>query len=190
MEIERLALSEVLVIKPRRFGDARGFFSETYNRQAFTEAGITLDFVQDNHSRSTVRHTVRGLHFQTGPFAQAKLIRVSRGAILDVAVDIRRDSPTYGRHVAVEISADAWNQILIPVGFAHGLCTLTDDTEVQYKVTSPYSPAHDKGLLWNDPELGIPWPATADNAVLSDKDRVQPRLAELPTWFTLAGPVV
>lgn len=190
MEAERLALPDVLVFKPKRHGDARGFFSETYSRRSLLEAGVDIEFVQDNHSLSATPGTVRGLHFQTGAFAQAKLIRVGRGAILDVAVDIRRDSPTYGRHVAVEISADAWNQILIPVGFAHGLCTLTPDTEVQYKVSAPYSPAHDHGVLWNDPDIGIEWPVTEADALLSDKDRDQPRLAELPTWFTLAGPVL
>lgn len=188
MEVEALALPDVLLLKPKRHGDARGFFSETYSRDTLKAAGVDIEFVQDNHSLSAEPGTVRGLHFQTGAFAQAKLIRVSRGAILDVAVDIRRDSPTYGRHVAVEISAGAWNQILIPVGFAHGLCTLAPDTEVQYKVSARYSPADDHGLLWNDPDLGIDWPVEEARAILSDKDRRQPRLAELPTRFTLAGP--
>lgn len=189
MHIERLEIPDVLVLTPKRHGDARGFFSETYNRRALEEAGIVLDFVQDNHAFSAEKGTVRGLHFQSGPHAQAKLIRVSRGAILDVAVDLRRDSPTYGRHVAVELSADAWNQILIPVGFAHGLCTLTDDAEVQYKVTTHYAPAHDHGVLWNDPALGIAWPVPAEQAILSDKDRRHPVLADLPAYFTCAGPI-
>ena len=130
-----LAIPEVKLITPRRFGDARGFFSETYNAKAFAEAGITLTFVQDNHSLSAPAGTVRGLHFQSPPFAQDKLVRVTRGRILDVAVDIRRSSPTFGQHVTAEISAEAWNQILVPAGFAHGFVTLEPDTEVVYKVT-------------------------------------------------------
>lgn len=187
MDIERLAIPEVLIIKPRRFGDHRGFFSETWNRAAFREAGIDLDFVQDNHSLSAERGTLRGLHFQTPPHAQDKLVRVVRGAILDVAVDIRAGSPTYGRWVAAEISAEAWNQILVPKGFAHGFCTLTPDTEVIYKVTDVYAPDCDKGLAWDDPALGIDWPVTADAVVLSDKDRRHPRLADLPAYFRYEG---
>lgn len=184
MEVERLAIPDVLILKPARFGDARGFFSETYNRSRLAAAGIDLDFVQDNQSLSAEPGTVRGLHFQTHPRAQAKLVRVVRGAILDVAVDLRHDSPTYGRHVAAEISAEAWNQILVPVGFAHGFCTLRPDTEVIYKVTDYYAPECDKGVLWNDPDLGIDWPVAADAAVLSDKDRRQPRFSDLPVYFT------
>lgn len=183
MDIERLAIPDVLVLKPKRHGDDRGFFSETYNRRALAEAGVALDFVQDNHAYSASRGTVRGIHFQTLPHAQAKLIRVVRGAIFDVAVDLRHGSPTYGRHVAAEISAGAWNQILIPVGFGHGLCTLTDDTEVLYKVTDYYSPADDRGVLWNDPDLGIDWPVAPEVAILSDKDRRQPRLRDLSPCF-------
>jgi dTDP-4-dehydrorhamnose 3,5-epimerase len=126
---------------------------------------------------------MRGLHFQTTPFAQDKLVRVIRGSILDVAVDLRRASPTYGKHVAAVISAEAWNQILVPVGFAHGLLTLEPDTEVLYKVTNYYSPQHDLGLLWNDPALAIAWPVTEADAILSAKDKVQPRLADLPAYF-------
>lgn len=184
MEVERLAIPDVLILKPARFGDARGFFSETYNRSRLAAAGIDLDFVQDNQSLSAEPGTVRGLHFQTHPRAQAKLVRVVRGAILDVAVDLRHDSPTYGRHVAAEISAEAWNQILVPVGFAHGFCTLRPDTEVIYKVTDYYAPECDKGVLWNDPDLGIDWPVAADAAILSDKDRRQPRFSDLPAYFT------
>ena len=187
MDIERLAIPEIAILKPARFGDARGFFSETYNKQHLAEAGFHLDFVQDNHAWSAQKGTVRGLHFQTPPFAQDKLVRVVRGAILDVVVDVRRGSPTYGRHVAAEISAGAWNQILVPVGFAHGLCTLMPDTEVIYKVTDYYSPAHDKGVLWNDPALGIDWPVAAGEAILSDKDLRLPPLAELPEHFTYPG---
>lgn len=186
MEIEALAIPDVKIIRPRKFGDHRGFFSETYSRRAFQAAGLDFDFVQDNHSLSAEPGTIRGLHFQTEPFAQVKLVRVVRGAILDVAVDIRRGSPTYGRHVSARISAADWNQILIPVGFAHGLCTLEPDTEVLYKVTNFYSPEHDKGLLWNDPDLGIEWPVSDADARLSDKDKVHPRLADLPDWFQYA----
>ena len=149
------SMPEVKVASLKKHGDARGFFSETYTYRAFAAAGIADTFVQDNHALSGMPGTVRGLHFQTPPFAQAKLVRVTRGAILDVAVDIRVGSPTYGKHVAITISADAWNQIYIPIGFAHGLVTLEPDTEVLYKVSNYYSPEHDKGLLWNDPVLGI-----------------------------------
>lgn len=188
MDIERLAIPDVLILKPPRFGDSRGFFSETYNRRrlAALDPALDVDFVQDNQSLSAERGTVRGLHFQTPPHAQAKLVRVVRGAILDVAVDLRHGSPTYGRHVSAEISADAWNQIFVPVGFAHGFCTLEPNTEVIYKVTDYYAPECDKGVLWNDAALGIGWPVDGDAAVLSDKDRRHPRLAELPVWFTAA----
>ncbi|MGE3475613.1 MAG: dTDP-4-dehydrorhamnose 3,5-epimerase [Rhodospirillaceae bacterium] len=183
MTVESLAIPEVKIIRPRKHGDARGFFSETYAKKAFAEAGINLDFVQDNHAFSAAKATVRGLHFQSAPFAQDKLVRVVRGSILDVAVDLRRASPTYGKHVSAVISADEWNQILVPVGFAHGLLTLEPDTEVLYKVTNYYAPQHDLGLLWNDPALGIAWPVSEADAVLSAKDKAQPRLADLPAYF-------
>ena len=182
--VESLAMPDVKIVRPQRHGDARGFFSETYNARDFAEAGIDIGFVQDNHAFSAEKGTVRGLHFQTPPFAQDKLVRVVRGAILDVAVDIRSGSPTYGQHVSAVISAEEWNQILLPVGFAHGLVTLEPDTEVLYKVSNFYSREHDLGLLWNDPDLGIDWPVDEAEAVLSDKDRVQPRLRELPAHFT------
>jgi dTDP-4-dehydrorhamnose 3,5-epimerase len=184
MDIQATSIPEVKIISPRKFGDSRGFFSETYNQRVFHAAGITDVWIQDNHSLSVPKGTVRGLHFQTAPFAQAKLVRVTRGAILDVAVDIRRGSPTYGQHVACEISAEKWNQIYVPTGFAHGFCTLTPDTEVVYKVTALYSKENDFGLLWNDPALKIDWPVTPAAALLSDKDKVQPRLADLPAHFT------
>lgn len=187
MDIERLAIPDVVVFRPKRFGDHRGFFSETFRKSVLAEVGIDAEFVQDNHSLSAERGTIRGLHFQTPPRAQHKLVRVVRGAILDVAVDIRTGSPTYGRHVAVEISADAWNQILVPIGFAHGLCTLLPDTEVLYKVSDYYAPDCDAGLLWNDPALGIAWPVAEADAVLSDKDRRHPVLAELPEVFRHAA---
>ena len=180
-------IPEIKIVIPKKHGDARGFFSETYTRRALAAGGIDVDFVQDNHAFSAAKGTMRGLHFQTPPFAQAKLIRVVRGAILDVAVDIRTGSPTYGQHVAATISADAWNQIFIPEGFAHGLLTLTPDTEVLYKVSAYYSAAHDKGVLWNDPVLGISWPVSSADALLSEKDKVQPKLADLPAYFTYSA---
>jgi len=184
VEIEPLALPDVKIIRPVRHGDHRGFFSEAYSKEGFAEAGINVDFVQDNHSLSADKGTVRGLHFQVPPFAQHKLVRVPRGAILDVAVDIRVGSPTFGQHVSTVISADEWNQLFIPIGFAHGLVTLEPDTEVLYKVSDYYAPDCDKGLLWNDPALNIDWPIDADAAVLSDKDTKHPTLADLPPYFT------
>ena len=183
MEIVRLAIPEVCVLTPKKHGDERGFFSETYNARQLAGFGIDLTFVQDNHAYSAQPGTVRGLHFQIPPHAQDKLIRVVRGSIFDVAVDLRQGSPTYGRHVSVVLSAGAWNQILIPVGFAHGLCTLEPDTEVLYKVTDHYDRDCDRGLLWNDPALDIPWPIPEFGAVLSERDRVHPTLAELPAYF-------
>ncbi|MBP2303240.1 dTDP-4-dehydrorhamnose 3,5-epimerase [Azospirillum picis] len=183
MDIAALAIPEVKIIRPKKFGDHRGFFSETYSKRAFEAAGLMLEFVQDNQSLSAEIGTVRGLHYQLPPFAQDKLLRVVRGAVFDVAVDIRRDSPTFGQHVSAVISAAEWNQILIPVGFAHGFCTLEPDTEVIYKVTNLYSPEHDRGLLWNDPDLGIDWPVAAGAARLSDKDHNNPRLAQAAELF-------
>lgn len=175
------------MITPPKFGDHRGFFSETYNKRALAEAGLDLEFVQDNHSLSAQKGTLRGLHFQTPPFGQDKLVRVTRGAILDVAVDLRRGSPTYGQHVSAELSAENWSQLLVPIGFAHGFVTLEPDTEVLYKVTQYYSPECDRGLLWNDPDLGIPWPVAEADAILSDKDRKHPRLRDLPDIFIYRG---
>ena len=165
MQVTELAIPAVKLIVPKRFGDTRGFFSETYNAKAFAEAGITDIFVQDNQSLSAQAGTIRGLHFQKPPFAQAKLIRVTRGRILDVAVDLRRTSPTYGQHVASELSAENWAQLLVPVGFAHAFCTLEADTEVIYKVSGYYAPLADAGVLWSDPDLGIKWPVTMQNAI-------------------------
>lgn len=173
----------VLLLEPRKFGDARGFFSETYNRRQLASLGFEAEFVQDNQSLSVEAGVVRGLHFQSPPHAQAKLVRVVRGAILDVAVDLRRGSPTYGEHVAVELSAENWRQLLIPTGFAHGFATLEPNCEICYKVTDYYAPDHDHGLLWNDPDLGIDWPVAAEAAILSDKDRAQPRLAGIASPF-------
>jgi dTDP-4-dehydrorhamnose 3,5-epimerase len=183
VEIVPAALPDVKIVRTKAFADGRGYFMETYNRQAFAAAGVEHEFVQDNFSISREAGTVRGLHFQTAPFAQAKLMRVGRGRILDIAVDLRRSSPTYGRHVAIELSGDDTVQILIPVGFAHGFCTLEPNTEVHYKVTAHYSAAHEFGLAWNDPALGISWPVDAAHAIMSDKDRRNPPLADLPDCF-------
>jgi dTDP-4-dehydrorhamnose 3,5-epimerase len=183
LSVEPTDIPDVKIVTPKRFGDERGYFSDVYNRERYAEAGIAMEFVQDNHSWSAQTGTVRGLHFQSRPFAQDKLVRVARGRILDIAVDLRRSSPTFGRHVAVELSAENWRQLLVPIGFAHGFCTLEPDTEVLYKVSAYYAPAHDHGLAWDDPELGISWPVTFDRAVLSDKDRRHPRLAALPPYF-------
>jgi len=183
LDVKSLAIPEVRVIKAKKFEDARGFFSETYNRKVFAEAGIDLDFVQDNHSRSISAGTIRGLHYQSDPFAQDKLVRVVSGRILDVAVDIRKSSPTFGQWVAAEISADEWNQILVPVGFAHGICTLESDTQVIYKVTNFYSARHDLGIRWNDPDLKIEWPFGPDDVELSEKDRLQPYFKDVTHWF-------
>lgn len=183
LSIEPTALPDVKIVRTKVFADSRGYFVETYNRQAFVSAGIADEFVQDNLSLSTQVGTIRGLHFQIFPFAQAKLVRVGRGRILDVAVDLRRSSPTYGRHVAMELSGESGLQLLIPIGFAHGFCTLEPDTEVCYKVTSHYSAAHDRGLAWNDPALGIDWPVDPLSAVLSDKDAQNPPLVDLPVFF-------
>ncbi|MGB8276732.1 MAG: dTDP-4-dehydrorhamnose 3,5-epimerase [Methylovirgula sp.] len=181
--IETTTLEGVKVIVPKKTRDSRGFFSETYNRESFLQGGIAVDFVQDNQSRSAAAGTIRGLHFQSPPFAQDKLIRVLKGGILDVAVDLRRSSPTYGQHFAIELSAENFKQMFVPIGFAHGFCTIERDTEVLYKVSNYYAPEHDHGLAWDDPALGIAWPVTAEAATLSDKDRRQPRLADLDSPF-------
>lgn len=179
LEFQRTAIPDVILVKPRRLDDERGFFSEVYSRRDFAEIGLALEFVQDNHARSVARGTVRGLHFQLPPHAQDKLIRVTRGAVFDVAVDLRRSSPTFGRHVAVELSEANWSQLFVPAGFAHGYCTLTAEAEVLYKASKPYSAEHDRGLAWDDPALGIAWPVTADDAILSEKDRRHPPLSRL-----------
>ena len=179
MKIEHLDLDGVLLITPRRIGDERGFFSETFRADAFEAVAGPVRFVQDNHSRSARRGTIRGLHYQSAPRGQGKLVRVLRGAILDVAVDARKGSPTFGQHVAVELSAENWQQLFIPEGFLHGFCTLTDDVDVAYKVTDHYSPAHDGGVRWNDPTIGIVWPVREEDAMVSDKDRTAPSFEEI-----------
>ncbi len=183
MNVEDTEIEGVKLLTPRRFEDDRGFFSEVYNSRAFADAGLELAFVQDNHSLSLEAGTVRGLHFQTPPFSQDKLVRVVRGAILDVAVDLRRGSKTFGRHVMAELSSRNWRQMFVPKGFAHGFVTLEPATEVLYKVTSFYSPAHDAGLAFDDPELGIDWGLDPAQAILSPKDRRHPPLAQLLLAF-------
>ena len=178
------SLHEVKILTPRKNYDRRGYFSEVYKKKEFAEARFEIDFVQDSHSFSAQKGTVRGLHFQAPPFAQHKLVRVIRGAAFDVVVDLRRSSSRYGRHESVVLSASTWNQVLVPIGFAHGLMTLEADTEVLYKVSDYYSPAHDKGLLWNDPVLGIQWPLPVEEALLSERDRGHPGLMELESPFT------
>jgi len=179
MQITKTALEGVLVLGPKKFGDQRGFFSETYNKRTLADIGIDLDFVQDNHSLSAEIGVVRGLHFQSPPFAQDKLVRVTRGRILDVAVDLRRSSPTFMQHVSVELSDQAWNQIFVPVGFAHGFITLEPNTEVLYKVSNYYSPAHEFGIRWDDPTIGIAWPIPPAQAILSTKDAVLPFIDQI-----------
>lgn len=181
MKIERLRVPDLLLVTPARHGDARGFFSETWNQARAEAAGITGQFVQDNHSASREQGVLRGLHCQVAPYAQGKLVRVVKGAIWDVAVDARRGSPTYGQWAAAELSAENWAQLWVPPGFLHGFCTLQPDTEVIYKVTGQYDRASERGVIWNDPDLALPWPVT--EPVLSDKDRVLPRWSVLDAAF-------
>jgi len=183
IETTPLGIADVKIIRPIKQGDARGFFSETYSLREYAAAGLELPFVQDNHSLSAQAGTVRGLHYQSPPFAQGKLVRVVRGRIFDVALDIRRSSPSFGQHVTAEISAEAWNQIFVPVGFAHGFVTLEPDTEVVYKVTNYYAREHDHGILWNDPALQIDWPILETEVTVSEKDRANPRLADALSLF-------
>jgi dTDP-4-dehydrorhamnose 3,5-epimerase len=183
VQIVSTEIPDVKLITAVRHGDARGFFSEIFRADVLTEHGIDARFVQENHSYSVAKGVLRGLHFQSPPAAQAKLVRVAAGAILDVAVDIRAGSPSYGRHVAVELTAETGNQLFVPEGFAHGFCTLLPDTHLVYKVNRYYSAEHDRGLAWDDPALAIDWPVEAEEAVLSDKDRRQPRLTDLAVYF-------
>lgn len=184
MQITPTALPGVMEITPARFGDHRGFFSETWNRAALAEAGIDIDFCQDNHSLSAERHTLRGLHFQAPPHAQDKLVRVIAGTVLDVAVDIRTGSPTYGQWVAVPLSAEAGNQMFVPAGFAHGFLTLTPDCQVIYKCSAFYAPEADAAIRWDDPDLAIDWGVDAGDLTLSGKDKVAPLLSEITSPFT------
>lgn len=185
MDVRQLDLPGVLVLTPRRFGDARGWFSETYNALAWREAGVGVDFVQDNHSFSAQKGTLRGLHFQAPPRAQDKLVRCTRGRIWDVAVDFRQGSDTFGRWAAAELTAEGGEQIFVPAGFLHGFVTLTPDCEVVYKVSDLYAPECDGGVIWNDPDLGIDWPVAEGEVLLSDKDAKLPRLADTSSPFNV-----
>lgn len=185
---EEMAIPGVIRVTPRPFEDARGRFMETYQADRYRAGGIPAVFVQDNQSLSRRRGTVRGLHFQAPPMAQAKLVRCLRGAVLDVAVDLRAGSPTYGQHCAVELRAETGDQLFVPAGFAHGFCTLEDETEVHYKCSAPYAPDLEGGVYWADPALGIDWPVATEAAILSEKDRALPMLADVMTPFTAEDP--
>lgn len=180
MEIRELELEGVKELTPRRFGDTRGFFSETYNKSEFENAGLVTNWVQDNHSFSVNQYVLRGLHFQTDPFAQDKLVRVLRGEVFDVAIDIRTGSPNFGKWVGITLTAEKGNQILIPRGFAHGFLTLTHNADVAYKVTNPYAPDCDRSIAWNDATIGIDWPLPHGvDPHLSEKDKKAPLLADV-----------
>jgi dTDP-4-dehydrorhamnose 3,5-epimerase len=183
MQVISTGIADVKEIRPVRHRDSRGFFSEIFREDVLRRHGVDVAFIQENHSLSVDRGVVRGLHFQVPPKAQAKLVRVAAGAVFDVTVDIRWGSPSYGRHVAIVLSAADGNQLFVPEGFAHGFCTLEPNSEIVYKVNRYYSAEHDRGLAWNDPELGIAWPVSAAEALLSDKDRGQPPLAALPPHY-------
>ena len=183
MRVVPLDIPDIKLLTLGKFGDHRGFFSETYNRRVLQDAGIDLTFVQDNHVFSASKWTLRGLHFQVPPYAQDKLLRVVRGSVLDVSVDIRRSSSTYGRHVSAVVSAKDWNQILVPIGFAHAVLTLEPNTEFIYKVTNYYSPEHAQGILWDDADLGIDWSAPTGKIELSEADKHQPLFKELQSPF-------
>lgn len=183
MDVRATAIPEVKVITPARYGDHRGFFSEVYNKRVLAEAGIKADFIQDNQAFSAQRGTLRGLHFQKPPATQAKLLRVLRGRVVDVAVDCRVGSPTFGRHVMVELSASDGTQVFCPRGFAHAVMTVEPDTEVTYKVDAYFAPELEAGIRWDDPDLAIAWPIPSHEVVLSDKDRAWPLLRELPPVF-------
>jgi dTDP-4-dehydrorhamnose 3,5-epimerase len=183
MQLIDTEIPAVKIFSPKKFGDHRGFFSEVYSVKALQALGINTQFVQDNHSLSVEKGVLRGLHYQIAPMAQDKLVRVVRGSILDVAVDIRRGSPTFGRHVRAVLSAENWQQIYVPTGFAHGFVTLEPNTEVLYKVSTYYSPSHERGIRWNDPKLGIDWGIDEASAVLSNRDREHPMLAGAKDLF-------
>jgi dTDP-4-dehydrorhamnose 3,5-epimerase len=183
MQIERLNIADLLLIAPTKQADRRGFFSETYRSDVLASVGVRSEFIQDNHVYSADRGVLRGLHFQIPPRAQGKLVRCTRGSILDVAVDIRQGSPTYGHHVAVELSAENWKQLWVPPGFAHGYLTLEAHCEVIYKVTDYWARDCERGIVWSDPDLAVDWRMSADQMILSDKDKVLPKLAELEPFF-------
>jgi dTDP-4-dehydrorhamnose 3,5-epimerase len=183
LTVHSLAIPDVKLIKIKRISDARGYFSETYVRRDFAALDINQDFVQDNQSASVLPGTVRGLHFQIPPFAQTKLIRVLSGRIFDVVVDLRRSSPSFGNHIAIELSEASGEQVLVPAGFAHGFCALEPHTVILYKVDEIYSAAHDRGVNWGDPTLNIAWPVRPHEAVLSNRDIALPMLNDLPAVF-------
>ncbi len=176
-EFERQSISDVILIKPRVFGDSRGFFMETYKKSDFVEAGIKDDFNQDNHSKSS-KGVLRGLHYQAAPYGQAKIVRCGRGRIYDVAVDIRPNSPTFGKYVKVELSEENKQMLYIPVGFAHGFVVLSEEAELLYKASGEYNPQADRGVLWSDPDIKIDWNLDSE-PLLSEKDKVQPRLKDI-----------
>ncbi len=182
VEVRPLELEGLIEVRPRRYSDERGFFSEVWREDSLRKAGLNVHFVQDNHSYSKARGVLRGLHFQLPPAAQDKLVRVARGAIFDVAVDIRKASPSFGRWVGLVVSAESWNQIFVPKGFAHGFITLEDDTEVLYKTSAAYSSEHERSVRFDDPAIGIEWPSTAP-PILSAKDAAAPFLADIETGF-------
>jgi dTDP-4-dehydrorhamnose 3,5-epimerase len=183
LNVHSLAIPDVKLIRTPRFSDPRGYFCETFQRADFASQGLDNDFLQDNQSSSARSGTVRGLHFQRPPFAQTKLVRVLHGSIFDVAVDLRRSSPSFGRHITIKLSSEGNEQLLVPAGFAHGFCTLEPDTVVFYKVDQVYSAAHDGGVNWADSELGINWPVASAEAILSEKDYGLPMLADLAPIF-------
>ena len=185
MKVIESLLQGVKLIEPKAYGDHRGFFLESYNEQAFHEAGITERFVQDNHSLSREAGVIRGMHYQLTPKAQAKLIRVATGAIYDVVVDMRKGSPTYGKWEGYILSEHNKHQLLVPKGFAHGFCTITENVNVLYKVDELYSPEHDRGIAWDDPELAIEWPVS--EPILSEKDARHPGLSEVENNFVWEG---
>lgn len=187
MHVEKTPLSGVLVLTPRRFGDARGWFSEVWNRDTLAAAGINVAFVQDNHSYSRDIGTVRGLHFQSPPRAQAKLVRCGRGVVFDVVVDIRRGSPTYGQWIGAELSAENGRQLLVPEGFLHGFVTRTPDCELLYKCSDTYAPDQDGAVRFDDPDLAIDWGISAERAILSDKDRAAPLMRNFVSPFVYGG---
>jgi dTDP-4-dehydrorhamnose 3,5-epimerase len=187
MDFRTFAIEGPLEIVPRKIEDSRGYFSEIFRMAAFEERAGSVDFVQDNQSLSLHQGTVRGIHFQSHPKAQGKLVRCLSGSLLDVAVDLRRDSATYGRWISAVLTAEDNNQLWIPVGFGHAFCTLEPNSVIGYRVSDYYSPENDRGVAWNDPQIAVDWPTLADQATLSVKDREQPLLAELPAYFSLKG---
>jgi dTDP-4-dehydrorhamnose 3,5-epimerase len=183
MDLRKLQIPGPMIIAPRKFSDERGFLSETYNEDAFCTHVAPVRFVQENHSYSEHAGTIRGIHFQAPPHAQGKLVRVMRGAVFDVMVDLRSGSPTFGRCVSVELSAANWSQLWVPTGFGHGFCTLEPHTEVVYKLTARYHPESERGIAWDDPDLAIAWPLGQREPLLSERDRRHPRLADSPRYF-------